>query len=41
MALKRFSTSCPMGLIPELPELSLAAEEAAELEVDGEGLGVA
>jgi hypothetical protein len=40
MALKRFRTSCPMGLIPELLELSLAVEEVSEVEVDADVLGV-
>jgi hypothetical protein len=34
MALNRFSTSCPMGLMPELLELSLAVEDVAEVEAD-------
>jgi hypothetical protein len=41
MALKRLSTSCPMGLIPELLEVSLEAEDEAEVEVDAEVLGMA
>jgi hypothetical protein len=34
MALKRFSPSCPMGLMPELLELSLAVEEVVELDAE-------
>lgn len=41
MALKRLRTSCPMGLMPELLELSLAVEDVAEVEVDAEVLGIA
>jgi hypothetical protein len=41
MALKRLSTSCPTGLIPELLELLLAVEDPAEVEVDADVLGVA
>lgn len=41
MALKRLSTSCPMGLMPELPELSLAVEDVAEVEVGAELFGMA
>jgi len=41
IALKRLSTSCPTALMPELLELSLAGEDAAEVEVEAAVLGIA
>ncbi len=41
MALKRLSTSCATGLMPESVELLLPAADEAVVEEDAEVLGVA